>query len=526
MSFYEKDPSGNAERFGRDDDAEALEGGLVGEFDEGYVQEAPNAYNVRNIFIIAVGGFVVVLLAFFLSIRGESGKTPSVQANAIPLEAQPPDLTMRPPELAPVDTSALDALLGDALPASGAPSEYQLQRQAAFQQALGLATKSRVGAPTSAAPGAAVAAAPPGGAADVAAGGLQANAAPTSQGGYQQTGFQQTSASVANAPGAPTSPFAAAAPPTIGAQTSASAPSPYAPAGLYVQGPFGPSTLVKGTLIPITLETAVHSDVGGMIIARTTEDVYDRKKEHVLIPRGSEVVSGYGAAVEVGGDRLDVGASRLNLPDGRFVDFQNASTHDPSGEGGLRDEVDRHYFSRFGSVALISLVGVGGALARGRSSYGYGGFGGGLPAVEVVGPNGELIGLPVRSSSSFDAARDLALRQAGEDASQLLTRQFRRSMDRPPTIRLRNGMRGVLILGEDIDMGQPYYENGGEAISFGASPFDVRPGRHRAPQPFPSATPPQPVPAPQPLPQPPYGSEPPEVLETLAPVGNQPGGRQ
>ena len=241
-----------------------------------------------------------------------------------------------------------------------------------------------------------------------------------------------------------------------------------------VQGPFPPYTIPKGTLIPIVLESSVNSDLGGMILARTTTDIYDRTKRQVLIPRGAEVVSNYGSVAAYGQNRLDVAASRLNLPDGRYVDFENAYAYDPQGRIGLSDRVDRHILSKFGSIAVLSLTGV--AVSVGA------GFTNSSDVVEFEGPDGRSVVIPLETR--YRSAEDIAAQRIINEVNRVLSKQMDRALDRPSTIKLRSGLRGTLILGDDVDMARPYYENNQEPDPFGQSPFDVRPGaRPSVPQP-------------------------------------------
>ncbi len=234
--------------------------------------------------------------------------------------------------------------------------------------------------------------------------------------------------------------------------------SSYRQAGTSANAPFAPFTLAQGTLIPVVLETAVNSELEGVFIARTVEDVYDRTRRHVLIPRGSQVVSSY-ANAEAIGDRLQAAANRLNLPDGRSVDFSDTGVFDLQGRSGLRDRVNRHTASRLSAGALLTIVGVASAVGQRRASR---------DVILVPNADGSVTQVPVG-----DDIRNEAISRGTQGAQQAISERATRIINRPNTIILRPGLRGTLILQQDVDMRRPYYDDGG-AVPRGPSPFDTR----------------------------------------------------
>jgi type IV secretion system protein VirB10 len=200
------------------------------------------------------------------------------------------------------------------------------------------------------------------------------------------------------------------------------------------QGPLSRFVLPVGTVIPIALESAVNADVGGTIVMRVTADVLGRNMEHILIPAGTEVVSDYGSPSLAGQKRIIVGASRMNLPDGRFVDFRSTRAADAAGRAGLSGDVNRHLLSRFGAVGALAVIGTAANLAR-------------RPAP------GLLFG-------GRERFRDEVLYSGADQVNRVLARALQSQINRRPTVRLEPGMLGRLILNEDLDMGGPYYEEG------------------------------------------------------------------
>lgn len=116
------------------------------------------------------------------------------------------------------------------------------------------------------------------------------------------------------------------------------------------------SVVPQGAMIPAVLETAINTDLPGFARAVVTQDVRSFDGSRVLIPRGSRVVGQYRGGLQVGQTRAYVIWSRLLRPDGVSVALSSPGTDD-LGQTGLTGDVDTHFFSRFGSAMLLSVVG-------------------------------------------------------------------------------------------------------------------------------------------------------------------------
>ena len=439
--------------------------------DEDDYQNTPNSYNVRNIVLIASGGFVLVLVVFLFSMGGSGDPAGRLQveegANGLPLEATPPDISLRPVDpnagLPADDDLAMlleDPALaqggygsyastapppprssrgGGAAPAGDREPTYRDLRREAFRAALGGQRPSVAGAPS--VPENAAVLGQPQYVVDAAG-----NVLPLPPGyaeAYQSGAVQQASQWSGGV-----------AAPSGGSNAMRQAET-------QAQPRFSPFTLAQGTLINVVLETAVHSDVPGLVTFRTTEDVYDRHRRYVLIPRGSQITA---FTDEVVGDRLIVDAARLNLPDGRSVDFANAALHDAQGRLGLTDEVDRHTLSRVGAGALQAATGVASTVAGRRV---------GRRTVVIRNADGSISEVPIADDIEAEAAR-----RGTQGAERSVREATRGALNRPNTIRLNPGLRAVVALHGDVDLGGPYYQTG--SVPAGRSPYDVRPQRQRS----------------------------------------------
>ena len=120
---------------------------------------------------------------------------------------------------------------------------------------------------------------------------------------------------------------------------------------------FDPQTTVtQGTLIPAVLETAINTDVPGYVRAVVSQDVRSYDGSRVLVPRSSRLIGQYQSGLQAGQKRAYVIWTRLIRPDGVSVDISSPGT-DFSGMAGLPGNVNNHFFMRFGSAMLLSVIG-------------------------------------------------------------------------------------------------------------------------------------------------------------------------
>jgi type IV secretion system protein VirB10 len=127
------------------------------------------------------------------------------------------------------------------------------------------------------------------------------------------------------------------------------------------------NTVVQGTLIPAVLETAIDTDVPGYARAVVSQDVRSFDGSRVLIPRSSRLIGEYKGVTQSGQRRVLLMWTRLVRPDGVSVALASPAA-DMSGQAGIGGQVNSHFFSRFGSSILLSILGGAGTLATGGAS--------------------------------------------------------------------------------------------------------------------------------------------------------------
>lgn len=127
------------------------------------------------------------------------------------------------------------------------------------------------------------------------------------------------------------------------------------------------NTVVQGTLIPAVLETAIDTDIPGYVRAVVSQDVRSFDGSRILIPRSSRLIGEYKAATQAGQRRAYLMWTRLVRPDGSSVALASPAA-DFSGQAGIGGQVNSHFFSRFGSAILLSILGGAGSLVTGGAS--------------------------------------------------------------------------------------------------------------------------------------------------------------
>jgi type IV secretion system protein VirB10 len=171
----------------------------------------------------------------------------------------------------------------------------------------------------------------------------------------------------------------------------------------------------QGFVIPAVLETAIDSDLPGSIRAVVSRDVRGFDGAQVLIPRGSKLIGQYRSAAAVGQTRAFVVWSRIITPAGVSIDVGSPAT-DRLGRGGLAGKVDNHFFERFGSAILLSVVSAG---------------------VQAAGNAGSNTTSLVIGSTN--------------QASQLATVALQKNIDIPTTIRVPQGAPVQVSVSRDLD---------------------------------------------------------------------------
>ena len=231
---------------------------------------------------------------------------------------------------------------------------------------------------------------------------------------------QADQAFIAALRGTPTAPEAA---PVVPAATagSATARDYSVPARVRAaQDPPGWERIHEGSFLEAALVTQLSGDFPGPVLAVVSIPFYSADRQRILVPRGARVIGTAQAVANQDQSRLGVGFHRLIYPDGRWVSLAFRGLNQ-IGEGALKDQVERHYFSMF---AAVGAVGVLSGLTAARGNPYEGGVAG------------------------FRAG-------AGQGLGQAATRILDRFLNRLPTITIRAGHRLRVWFTSDVLVPRP-----------------------------------------------------------------------
>ncbi|WP_416799132.1 type IV secretion system protein VirB10 [Ciceribacter azotifigens] len=123
--------------------------------------------------------------------------------------------------------------------------------------------------------------------------------------------------------------------------------------------------VAMGTAIPCVLETAMSSDQPGFTSCVMNRDVLSDNGRVVLMEKGTQFVGEYRGGLQRGQKRLFVLWNRAKTPNGVIVTLASPAT-DALGRAGVNGHVDTHWWERFGSALLLSIVGDATSYANSR----------------------------------------------------------------------------------------------------------------------------------------------------------------
>ncbi|RUM20677.1 TrbI/VirB10 family protein [Rhizobium vallis] len=178
--------------------------------------------------------------------------------------------------------------------------------------------------------------------------------------------------------------------------------------------------IAMGTSIPCVLETALSSDQPGFTSCVINRDILSDNGRVVLMEKGTQVVGEYRGGLRRGQKRLFVLWSRAKTPKGVIITLTSPAT-DALGRAGVDGYVDTHWWERFGSAILLSIVG---------------------DATSYANTQMQDSGVEAQGTTS-----------AGQQAAAIAVEQ---SINIPPTLMKHQGELVSIFLGRDLDFSSVY----------------------------------------------------------------------
>ncbi len=219
----------------------------------------------------------------------------------------------------------------------------------------------------------------------------------------------------------------------------------------------------QGTMIRGVLETAINSDLAGMVRAQTLEDVWSFDGRRVLIPKGTRLVGDYRSGVARGQTRIFIVWSRMLRADGVSVQLGSIGT-DALGRSGMPGEVDNKYLERFGSAILLSLVGGASQFIAGLGQTNTNANGGAIQIVDPITGQVTTIQRDLSAQERIANARQIASAQTANTLTQLAQEALKDSIGIQPTIHVDQGEPIIVFVRRDLDFSRLYPDPVKEAL--------------------------------------------------------------
>ncbi|OCJ22197.1 conjugal transfer protein [Agrobacterium sp. B131/95] len=200
----------------------------------------------------------------------------------------------------------------------------------------------------------------------------------------------------------------------------------------------------QGVLIRGVLETAIQSDLPGMVRAVISTDVYSFDGRRILLPKGTMLTGEYKSGMARGQTRILIVWTRALRSDGTSVALGSYGTDD-LGRSGLAGFVDKHYLERFGAAAVLSMVG-------GISSF-------------VAGLNSDGSSSSGSSSSTSSDAQTQAQQTLSQTMAEMANIALKDSINIPPTIYVDQGTQIMVFVRKDLDFSSLYPDPVKEAVN-------------------------------------------------------------
>jgi type IV secretion system protein VirB10 len=199
--------------------------------------------------------------------------------------------------------------------------------------------------------------------------------------------------------------------------------------------------VTEGTMIPCVLQTAINSELPGLVTCVVPIDIRGTTGNVVLLDRGTKIVGQIQSGLMQGQDRVFVDWTRAETPDHVIVALDSPGS-DELGRAGLPGAVDNHLWQRFGGALMLTLV--QGALDA--------------ATVEAAGSGG---------GSSTSQQAGLGFVYAGQSNGETIANTaLLNTINIAPTLSKNQGDTVSLIVAHDMDFSDVYslqVENGGDA---------------------------------------------------------------
>lgn len=188
-----------------------------------------------------------------------------------------------------------------------------------------------------------------------------------------------------------------------------------------------PDMLVtQGTIIPCILQTAINTQLAGYVKCVLPNDVRSTTGNVKLLDRGTTVVGEIQSGLVRGQSRVFVLWDRAETPDHAVIDISSPGT-DELGRSGVPGTVNNHWWERFGSAILLSVIQ------------------GGLQAGTALAANSGSSGGSGTYFNSFQ-----------QNGTNISDTALQASINIPPTLEKNQGGTVAIFVAKDLDFSDVY----------------------------------------------------------------------
>ncbi|OCX71327.1 hypothetical protein A6M27_01255 [Acidithiobacillus thiooxidans] len=194
-----------------------------------------------------------------------------------------------------------------------------------------------------------------------------------------------------------------------------------------------PYELLQGSVIPAVLQTGIKSYLPGELTAVVSDNVYSSVNgASLLVPAGSKLIGTYNTSTTLGVNRLAVAWTRIEFPNGTYINLPGFNGAGGQGYSGFSGEVNDHTWLIFKNALLMSIVDAGMAIASPSSS---------------TSATGQISG-----NTALQDSEQSLVQTFGQAESQLLEKYI----DIAPTITIKPGYVFQVVATQDMVFPGPY----------------------------------------------------------------------
>lgn len=180
----------------------------------------------------------------------------------------------------------------------------------------------------------------------------------------------------------------------------------------------------KGRKGDCTLETAIDSQLPGLVTCTLAYDIFGADGKVPLLKRGTAITGETRTNVQQGQSRVFVLWTDARTEGGVVAQLDSPAT-DSLGRSGITGEVDSHFLDRFGAAILISVI--NGVIQAGTNYASGAGNSGG-------------------TTFNYNT----------QQPTQIMTEVLKNTVNIPPTIKIPQGERVQILFARDVDFRSVY----------------------------------------------------------------------